>query len=90
MIYKLTLQDGRTDYCTAKSEFHLLKSYDEEIGLTLSEVESLEEIPDDQAKTIMVSNTDYDEADPSDRPELSLYELAEGEEFCIVASSEWD
>ena len=90
MIYKLTFEDGRIDWCTAKDELHLLKSYDAEFDLPLQEIESLEEISEEQAKTIMVRNTEFDEDEPDDMPEeLSIWELAVGDDFCMIASTEF-
>jgi hypothetical protein len=90
MIYKLTFEDGRTDWCTAKNQLHLLKSYDAEYDLQLQQIESLEEISEDRAKTIMVQNTEFDEDHPDDMPEqLSVLELAVDDTFCIIASTEF-
>jgi hypothetical protein len=91
MIYKLTFEDGRIDWCTAKDELHLLKSYDADFDLPLQEIESLEEISEEQAKTIMVRNTEFDEDETDDMPEeLSIWELAVGDDFCVIASTEFD
>jgi hypothetical protein len=91
MIYKLTFEDGRIDWCTAKDELHLLKSYDADFDLPLQEIESLEEISEEEAKTIMVRNTEFDEDEPDDMPEeLSIWELAVGDDFCMIASTEFD
>jgi hypothetical protein len=91
MIYKLTWEDGRIDWCTAKSELHLLKSYDEEFDMILQEVEELKPITDEEAKTTMVSNTEFDEDNPDDMPEeISLYDLSVGDDFKLIASTEWD
>jgi hypothetical protein len=91
MIYKLTFEDGRIDWCTAKDELHLLKSYDADFDLPLQEIESLEEISEEEAKTIMVRNTEFDEDELDDMPEeLSIWELAVGDDFCIIASTEFD
>jgi hypothetical protein len=90
MIYKLTFEDGRIDWCTAKNELHLLKSYDADFDLPLQQLEDLQEISEEQAKTIMVNNTEYDEDNPEDMPEqLSLWKLGDGDEFCIIASTEF-
>ena len=90
MIYKLTFDDGRIDWCTAKHQLHLLKSYDKDYDLPLQEIENIEEIEEEQAKTIMVTNTAFDEDDPDDMPEqLSIWELAVGEDFEIIASTEF-
>lgn len=91
MIYKLTFEDGRIDWCTAKDQLHLLKSYDNEFDLSLQEIETLEEISDEDAKTVMVANTEFDEDNPDDMPEqMSLYDLSVGDDFSLIASSEWD
>ena len=76
MIYKLTFDDGRIDWCTAKDQLHLLKSYDADFDLPLQEIESLEEISDALAMTTMVANTEYDENDPEDVETISVYDLA--------------
>jgi hypothetical protein len=89
MIYKLTWDDGRIDWCTAKDPLHLLRSYDKDFDLCLQEIESLEEISDEQAKTIMVENTEYDENDPEDMETISLFDLAVGDEFSVIASNEF-
>lgn len=91
MIYKLTFDDGRIDWCTAKDQLHLLKSYDKGYDLALQEIENIEEIEEEQAKTIMVHNTEFDEDNPDDMPEqLSIWELAVGDDFEIIASTEFD
>lgn len=90
MIYKLTFDDGRIDWCTAKNQLHLLKSYDADFDLSLQEIEDLEEISEEEAKTMMVSNTEYDENDPDDVETISVYDLAVGDDFCIIASTEFD
>ena len=89
MIFKLTFDDGRIDWCTAKDQLHLLKSYDAEFDLPLQEVETLEEISEEEAKTIMVSNTDYNEDDPDEIETIPLFDLAVGDNFCIIASTEF-
>lgn len=91
MIYKLTFEDGRIDWCTAKDQLHLLKSYDAEFDLPLQEIESIEEIEEEQAKSIMVNNTEFDEDNPDDMPQqISIWDLAAGNDFEIVASTEFD
>ena len=92
MIFKLTFDDGRIDWCTAKDQLHLLKSYDAEFDLQLQEVESIDEISEDEAKIIMVRNTEFDEDKPDDMPEeLSIWDLATNDvDFKIVASTEFD
>ncbi len=90
MIYKLSFIDGRIDWCTAKDQLHLLKSYDLDFDLPLQEIDSLEEISEELAKTIMVRNTEYDENDPEDSETISLLDLAVDEDFLIIASTEFD
>ena len=91
MIFKLTFSDGRIDWCTAENQLHLLKSYDEELELNLQELESIEEISEEVAKTVMVRNLDYDEEDPHDEEMISLAELASGGDFfATIASTEFD
>ncbi len=89
MIYKLTFQDGRIDYCTAKSELHLLKSYDSMFDLALQEIESLETVSEAEANTLMIHNTEYNPDDPEDKEEFSLAELAYSDDFALIASSEY-
>ena len=89
-IYRLEFEDGRIDWCNAKNKLHLLKSYNEQYDLFLQEVECLEEISEDEAKTTMVKNTEFDEDNPGDMPEeLSLWELSCGDDFYIIASTEF-
>lgn len=90
MIYKLTFDDARIDWCTAKDQLHLLKSYDKDFDLSLQELESIDEISEEEAKTIMVANTEYDENDPEDMETICLFDLAVGDDFCIIASTEFD
>lgn len=89
MIYKLVFEDGRVDWCTAKDPLHLLKSYDSDFELAIQEIEVLQEISDEEAKGIMVRNTEYDEEDPEDDELIRLYDLAVGDDFVIIASTEF-
>lgn len=50
----------------------------------------MEELSDEEAKTTMVKNLDYDENDPDDVENLSIYDLAVGDDFCIIASTEFE
>ena len=91
MIFKLTFDDGRIDWCTAKDQLHLLKSYDADFDLPIQEIESIDQISDEEAKSIMVRNTEFDEDNPDDMPEqICLYDLSVGEDFAIIASTEFD
>ena len=88
MIYKIEFEDGRIDWCTAESILHLLKSYDKEYDLPLQEIEDIQEINDNEAQTIVITNVDWDE--DCDEPEtFNLYDLAVGDEFQIIASTEF-
>lgn len=91
MIFQLTFEDGTIDWCTAKDQLHLLKSYDAECKLSLQDLESIIEISEEKSKTIMVANIDYDKDFPDNMPEkFSLWELAINDNFCIIASTEFD
>ncbi len=91
MIYKLTFKDGKIDWCTAKSPLHLLQSYDAEWDLELKEISDLQEITDEEAKTIMVVNPEFDEDLPEEMPEqIPLFDLAIGDEFTIITSTDFD
>jgi len=81
--------DGRVDWCTAKTQLDLLKSYDAENDLSLQDIDDLVEISDEEAKTIMLTNTEHDEDDKDSPPTISLFDCAVGEDFAIVGSSEW-
>lgn len=89
MIYRLTFDNGRVDYCTAKDLTHLLNGFSEEVGFPSDSVSfQHEEVTKEEAESILVYNTEYDENDPNDQEYVPLSELAIGEEFCIIASSE--
>lgn len=91
MIYKITFDTGRIDWCTAQNQLHLLKSYDTEFDLALQEVECIEEITPDEAKTTMVANLDYVEGNTDEEPEeWPLSELAISDAFSILATNEPD
>lgn len=87
MIFKLESPD-RTEWCQAKSQLHLLQSYEKECS-GFHDIESVTEISDEEAKTIMLKNSDYDENDPNDSPEWSLYDAVVGDDFCIVGSTDY-
>jgi hypothetical protein len=87
MIYKLICYD-RTEYAQAKNQLHLLQSYDEE-NSGFHDIMEVVEISDEEAKTIMFRNTDYNEDDPEDVEEISLFDSVCGDDFQIVGSTEW-
>lgn len=90
MIYRLTFEDGQIYWCTAKDQLHLLKSYDSDYDLRLQELDEIKEISDEEAKTIMVINTEFDEDDPDDVETIPLLDLAAGDDFVIISSTEFD
>lgn len=90
MIFKLTFNDdeNRIDWCQAKNQLHLLQRYDSECD-ELQDIKEVIEISEEEAKTIMLKNTDYDETDPTDTPNWSLFDAVVGDDFCIVGSTEF-
>lgn len=91
MIYKITFEDDVVEHCTAKSVLHLLKSYDNEVNdINLQNIKDVEEISEEEAKKIMVRNTEFDEDNPSEMPEqISLFDLVSGDDFALLASTEY-
>jgi len=87
MIFKLTFED-KTEWCQAKNQLDLLQSYEKEYG-ELQSIQEVTEISSEEAKTIMLKNSDYDKNDPNDTPEWSLYDASVGEDFCVIGSTEW-
>jgi len=57
MIYRLKFDD-RTEFAQAKNHLHLLQSYEAEFE-GFQDIEEVEEITDEEAKTIMLKNNDY-------------------------------
>ena len=89
MIYKLNFEDGcRVEWCQAKSQLHLLQSYENEYE-GFQEITEVTEISEEEAQKIMLENSDYDETDSTDTPEISLADAVVGDDFCIVGSTEW-
>ncbi len=88
MIFKLTF-DFKTEFCQAKSQLHLLQSYEKECG-DFQQIQEVTEISNEEAKAIMLSNNEHDENDPTSSPEFSLFDTVVGDDFVIVGSSEWD
>jgi hypothetical protein len=87
MIYKLQFED-RTEFVQAKSQLHLLQSYEKEYE-GFKDIQEVTEISDDEAKVIMLTNTEYDENDKEDTSEISLFDLVVGDDFIIVGSTEY-
>lgn len=59
MIYRLTFKfdENRIDWCQAKSQLHLLQSYENE-HYDFQDIKEVIEISEEEAKTIMLQNTD--------------------------------
>lgn len=91
MIFKLKFLD-KTEYAQAKSRLHLLQQYHREYD-DVEEIEEVVEISDEEAKTIMLSNNEYNpelpESDDNFK-EFSLYDTVVGDDFIVVGSTEWD
>lgn len=87
MIYKL-LMSGKQEYVQAKNEKHLRECYEEDFG---DSEDILEIIPisDEEAKTIIIKNTEYDDTDPDDEPQFTLWACSVGDEFELLASTEY-
>ena len=91
MIYKLKFTNDRIDWCTAKDFLHLIQQYDADYDLPIQEIESIDEISEEESKKSMVRNTEYDEDSENDMPEeFSLWELGGNDDsFAIIASTEF-
>ncbi len=85
MIFKLEFSD-RTEFIQAKSQLHLLQSYEAEYE-GFQDINEVEEISEELAKTTMLTNTDTSTFDEC--PEISLYDLSCGDDFTIIGSTEW-
>jgi len=93
MIFKVTFSDGRIDYCTAKNQFHLTGSYNDEFGFSINDFTKIEEISEEQSKTIKVEFSDFEDNDASIAEIISLHELVYGDlvysdDFNIICSNE--
>lgn len=87
MIFKIKFADA-TEYAQAKSQLHLLQEYHREYEGFL-DIEEVTEVSDEEAKSIMIKNTDYDKDDKDDVEEMTLFDTVCGDDFVIVASTEW-
>mgnify|MGYP003584603364 FL=1 len=92
MIFKLILDD-RQEYVQAKSQLNLLQEYEDHYG-DIQDIKEVIEISEEQAKTVMLSNNEYNPDLPTDDefnyPEISLYDAVVGDDFVIVDSTDWD
>lgn len=87
MIYKLKFID-KTEFIQAKSQLHLLQSYEKECE-GFQDIQEVYEISDEDAKSIMLTNTEYDENDKDDLPVIPLFDFVFGDEFAIVGSTDY-
>jgi hypothetical protein len=88
MIFKITWNDHRIDWCTAQDVLHLLKSYDKEFDLCLRDIENVEAVSDEEAKRIEVNNTEYS-GDGEMPKTLILSDLVSTDSFEIIASTDF-
>lgn len=90
MIFKIKL-DNRTDYAQAKNQVDLLQNYESEFG-ELKYIEEVIEISEEEAKTIMLLNNEYNEFLPESEENFkyfSLYDSVCGNNFVLVGSTDW-
>lgn len=88
MIFKLKFTD-KIEFAQAKDNYDLQEKYSEEYGIdSWLEVIEVIRITDEEAKEIMLKNTDVSTFDEC--PEFSLYDTVVGDDFAIVGSTEWD
>lgn len=88
MIFKIEFS-SKTEFAQAKDEQDLTINYISEYGREeFLSIAKIIPISDEEAKTIMLKNTD--ESTYDEMPEFSLYDTVFGDDFCIVGSTEWD
>lgn len=92
MIFKLIF-DYKQEYAQARNQLDLLQQYHKEFE-GFEDILEVVEISEEEAKTIMLSNNEYNPDLPIDDefnyPEFSLYDTVVGDDFVIVGSTEWD
>ena len=91
MIFKLEFSD-KTEFAQAKSQLHLLQEWNKEYD-DFDDILEVTEISEEEAKTIMLKNNEYNDELPEDDEnfkEFSLYDASVGEDFCVIGSTEWD
>ena len=88
MIFKLKFEE-KGEFAQAKSIEDLKTEYEKEYYDNLEDCE-ISELSDDEAKKIMLTNPDYDEKDPDDVEQFSVFDSVVGDDFCIIGSTEWD
>ena len=86
MIFEVKFEEY-TEWYQAKNQLHLLQSYENE-HFGFQDIQSVTEISDEDAKKINIRNFDYED-DPLTMPEfITLYDLAVGDDFVMLASNE--
>ena len=91
MIFKIEFSD-KTEFAQAKSQLHLLQEWNKEYD-DFDDILEVNEISEEEAKTIMLKNNEYNDELPEDDEnfkEFSLYDASVGEDFCVIGSTEWD
>lgn len=91
MIFKLIFED-KQEYAQAKSQLHLLQEWNKEYD-DFEDILEVIEISEEEAKTIMLSNNEYNSELPEDDDnfkEFSLYDTVVGDDFAVVGSTELD
>ena len=87
MIFELKFTD-REEFVQARSMANMVANYTMEYGEEeVFRIKNVKVIRDEDAKTITLRNTDTSTFDEC--PEISLYDLSCGDEFCIIGSTEW-
>ncbi|NHN26782.1 hypothetical protein FIA58_013940 [Flavobacterium jejuense] len=90
MIFKIKFSD-KIEYAQAKGWANLFEEYTSEYGQDeFNKIECISNVSETEAKNIKIVNPDYNEKIPNDVKEFSLYDLASGDYFCILGSTEWD
>lgn len=88
MIFKLEFKEKK-EFVQAKTIDILKEKYIEEYGIEdWKDVIQITEISDEEAKGIILTNTDVSTFDEC--PEFSLYDSVVGDDFCVVSSTDWD
>ncbi len=91
MIFKLTFPD-RIEYVQAKNLTELHVEYNREYD-DHEDLEMTETISDEEAKEIMLTNSEFNPELPEDDEnyrEFSLFDACCGDSFCVIGSTEWD
>jgi hypothetical protein len=93
MIHKLVFNDGKIEFTQSKSIEHLMDSYAEAYPDEYLNVRKVTKVSEEEAKSIFLTNYQYDEEDKSEDalPEMiSLFDLVAGDDFMVVGSTDID